>query len=466
MLIETQSLKNRKVLVVGLARSGLAAAGFLVRQEARVTVTDRKPEAELRPYLADLPDSVRRKLGGHDLEDFLNQDLLVLSPGVPLSIPEIEAARRRGIPVWSEIELACRFLSGTIIGVTGSNGKTTTTTLIGSILRRAGAAVTVAGNIGTPLISCIDNRNPDRIFVVELSSFQLETTDSLRCRIALLLNITPDHMDRYADFESYARAKARIFRNQQPGDYAVLNACDPFTDSIARKVTARPLFISSGEPPANGCFVSSGKICFAFEGIRTELLPVKRLRLKGRHNLENYLAATAAAMLLDLPRDLVAETLADFKGVEHRLEFVREIDGVAFYNDSKATNVDSVIKAIEAFDRPIVAIMGGLDKDSDFRALREPVAKEDVKSLILIGSAADKLEASLGDLVPVQRAGSMAEAVATANRLARAGDIVLLSPACASFDMFENYEHRGREFKRAVQALESALPVSYGESNG
>jgi UDP-N-acetylmuramoylalanine--D-glutamate ligase len=454
-------LEEQKVLVVGLARSGLASATFLDQKGAHVTVTDQKTETELTDYNTRLPDSIRRRLGSHNLDDFLAAELIILSPGVPTALPEIQVAKKAGIPVWSEVELAFRFLSGKIVGITGSNGKTTTTSLIGEILRNSGYPVSVAGNIGNPLIGSIDTDNPERIHIVELSSFQLENIDTFRCDISVLLNITPDHMDRYSDFSDYAAAKARILENQAHSDFAILNALDPNIRNLVLKTASKPVFFTSEGDLPEGCFTRQDNICFKWADSDPVLFPKNIIRLKGSHNLENCLAAISVAMVLQVSPELIRESLANFSGVEHRLEYVANIAGVDYYNDSKATNVDSVLKALNAFNRPVVAIMGGLDKGTDFSPLVDSV-KRRVKAVILIGSAAEKLASALEGAAPIRRADSMENAVFVASDLAESGDTILLSPACASFDMFENFEHRGRTFKQAVYSLNKSMTISHG----
>ncbi len=445
-------VEGKNVLVVGLARSGLASANFLAGRGAEVTVTDIKDAASLGTFVSQLAPGVKQALGGHRLEDFLRPDFIVLSPGVPLRIDELQAAARAGVPIYSEIELAFRFLQGRLVGVTGSNGKTTTTTLIGQCFKSAGKDYAVAGNIGTPLISLASESSPSRTLVVELSSFQLETVDRLKCDISVLLNVTPDHLDRYPDFAAYAQAKERIFRNQTRNDFAVLNADDPHCARLTGGLTGRPMLFSRRRRLAEGVFVEDETIRICWEGRSIDLMPVREIRLRGNHNLEYVLAATAVAYLAGLDPEAVAEAVRSFPGVEHRLEPVRRLNSVDYYNDSKATNVDAATQALRAFDQPLIVIMGGLDKNGDFGALADLV-RESVKRLILIGAATEKIDAALGDLVPVFKASSMEDAVSFARREAREGDVVLLAPACASFDMFDNYEHRGRVFKSLVNAL-------------
>lgn len=452
---KTVQLTDRKILVVGLARSGTAAANFLINRGARVTVTDLKSESGLTAALEHLSSPVQLSLGGHHLQDFISADTIVLSPGVPRSIPELQQAASAGVEIMSEVELAYRFLQGPFVGVTGSNGKTTTTTLIGAILEKAGKRHVVAGNIGTPLTSLIDDSSINRketIFVVELSSFQLETISQLRCKIALLLNITPDHMDRYPSFEAYCSAKGRIFQNQTIQDFAIINSDDPNTHAVAANVRSRVLPFSSSRKLAEGAYLEQGNIIISWDGQCSPILALEDIRLKGAHNIENTLAASAAAFFLGVSLASVKNTVREFKGVHHRLEWVGNLRGVDFYNDSKATNVESAIRAIQSFETPLTLIMGGLDKGTDFSPLRKAISNN-VLRVILLGRASEKLASTLQGLVEIERTASMEEAVHRAFQLAPAGSVVLLSPACASFDMFQDYEERGRVFTQLVQAL-------------
>ncbi len=445
-------LSHKRVLVAGLARSGVAAANLLLSKGARVRVTDLKPAGELREQLSRLQGKVETTLGGHRVEDFLNTDLIVLSPGVPSDIRPLREARSEGIAMLPEVELGFHFLDGPLIGVTGSNGKTTTTTLIGEMFESAGSAVAVAGNIGTPL-SEIALLRPESVTtsVVELSSFQLEMVQQFQAGIALVLNISPDHLDRHESLESYVDAKRRILLTQRAGDWAVLNADDPVTFAMKSRTRGRACLFSR-RPLKQGICVEAGHVIARLEGGEETLLPVSEIAIRGQHNLENVLAAAAAAFLSGIPGPAVAQAVRDFKGVEHRLERVADVDGVSYYNDSKATNVDSARRALESFSGPIVLIMGGLDKGGDFRRL-EGLVKERVRGLILIGSAAGKIKNALGRSTVVSKAKDLEEAVEQASRCALPGDAVLLAPGCASFDMFRNYEHRGRVFKESVARI-------------
>jgi UDP-N-acetylmuramoylalanine--D-glutamate ligase len=446
-------LAGKKVLVVGLARTGIATALFCAERGARVMATEERTEAQLPECAAKLRAAgVQLEMGGHRAETFAEQDLIVPSPGVSPLMPALAAARAVGVPVWSEIELAWRFLRGRLICITGSNGKTTTTSLIGHILETAGLPVQVAGNIGTPLISRVDISSDTSFTVVEASSFQLELISAFRPDIGVLLNVTADHLDRHGSIEAYGAAKARMFENQTERDAAVVNADDAVAPRYAPDVP-RVFWFSREKHVASGCYVRGEEVVFRCDGAESVLLERKLIGLRGRHNLENVLAAAAAAKLAGVEPAAIAEGVRTFAGVEHRIEYVATISGVEYFNDSKATNVDATIKALDAFPGNVLVILGGKDKGSDFRILRQPLRSQ-ARMALLIGDAADKIEAELAGVVPVERAGTLARAVEIASGRARMGDTVLLAPACASFDQFDNYEHRGRVFKQLVRELE------------
>jgi len=448
-------LRGERVLVVGLARTGLATALFCAARGARVTASEQRSAAQLGDVAGRLRQAgCALELGGHTNQTFLAQDLIVPSPGVPLALPGLAAAREAGIPIWSEIELAGRFLRGRLVAITGSNGKTTTTSLAGHILAGAGIPVIVAGNIGTPLISCVEATADRSVTVAEVSSFQLELIDSFRPDVAVMLNLTPDHLDRHASFEDYCRAKARIFENQTESDAAVLHADDPV---VARWAPSRPrlYWFSRTRHVAAGAGLRDGRIVFRDYGGETALFERRDIGLRGEHNVENVLAAVSAAWLAGAPPSAIAGGVRSFPGVEHRLEFVAAIGGVDFFNDSKATNVDATLKALRAFPGRLLVILGGKDKGSDYAPLIEPL-RQRAKLVLLIGAAAEKIEAHIGASVPAVRAATLDRALALAWERAQPGDTVLLAPACASFDQFDNYEHRGRVFKQLVRALETA----------
>ena len=446
-------LAGKQVLVVGLARTGIATALFCAERGARVTASEARFEPEIAETAAKLRAAgVTLELGGHRAETFARQDLIVPSPGVPLMMPALAAAHAIGIPVWSEIELAWRFLRGRLICITGSNGKTTTTSLIGHILETARLPVQVAGNIGTPLISRVDLSCDAGFTVVEASSFQLESISAFRPDIAVLLNITPDHLDRHGSIEAYGGTKARMFENQTEEDAAVINADDAVAPQYAPS-GPRVFWFSRQKRVASGCYLRDDEIVFRTDGTETILLERQAIGLRGSHNLENVLAAAAAARLAGVEPDAIAGGVRSFAGVEHRIEYVATISGVEYFNDSKATNVDATLKALDAFSGNVLVILGGKDKGSDYRILRQAL-RSHARMALLIGSAADKIEAELAGVIPVERAETLARAVEAASLHARPGDTVLLAPACASFDQFENYEHRGRVFKQLVRELE------------
>ncbi len=490
-------LKNKRVLVVGLGRSGLAAARFLKARGARVTVSDSRPAATVAELPQLLDEGIMVEAGSHGLLTFRRQDFIVVSPGIPLSVPELRTVRALGMRIIGELELGTQFLAGEIVAVTGSNGKTTTTSLLGEIFQASGRPTLVGGNIGLPVVEMVaesialaqrmspgeekadpsatlrddnskreggserdDNleREGDRGVwsVLEVSSFQLETIESFRPRIALVLNITPDHLDRHGSFENYAAAKARITENQTAEDFLILNAEDKATQRVAAKTEARIFWFSPRRQVKQGAFVHGETIFFrAAEGREPEpVMPVTEIPLAGAHNVENVLAAVAAAKLAGVPSEVIRRAVKAFRAVEHRLEFVRELGGVRFYNDSKATNVDATAKALEAFAGGVHIILGGKDKDSDYRTLL-PLLQSRARTVITIGSAAEKIETQLAGLVKIERAVTLDRAVAFAHEYAIAGDVVLLAPACSSFDQFENYEHRGRAFKDLVHGLQS-----------
>jgi UDP-N-acetylmuramoylalanine--D-glutamate ligase len=445
-------LKGKRVLVVGLARTGIATVRFCANLGAIVTATDEQPEERLATAVQTLRAvGIALEFGGHRSEIFENQDLIVLSPGVSAKLPPLEAVRLRGIPVWSEIELASRFLRGRLIAITGSNGKTTTTSLVGHILKTANIPTLVGGNIGVPLISLVDSSSDSTVTVLEASSFQLEAIAEFRAEIAVLLNLTPDHLDRHASFEEYARAKLRIFENQHENDDAILNADDP---EVAKRFPARPQvhWFSRQKRVASGAYVRDGLIVVRTDGIEEPIMQREEIPLRGDHNLENVLAACIAARLAGAHLSAIAEGVRTFPGVEHRIEFVAEINGVKFYNDSKATNVDATLKAVTAFPSPLIVILGGKDKGSPYTPLVDPLRKN-ARLVLLIGAATEKIAAELSGAFPIINAGTLDRAVEIAFERAQPGDTVLLAPACSSFDQFENFEHRGRVFKELVASL-------------
>ena len=448
-------LKNKRVLVVGLGKSGKSAALFLRDRGARVTVSDSRSAEALAGEIPALLDAgIMVETGGHGLLTFRRQDLIVVSPGVPCDTPELKQVRAFGLPIIGELELASRFLQGQIVAITGSNGKTTTTALLGKIFADAGGPTLVGGNIGTPVIDLIAQSTPQTISVLEVSSFQLETVVEFRPHIAVVLNITQDHLDRHGTFENYAAMKARITAQQTAEDFFVLNAEDKPTQMLAARTKAQVFWFSGRRAIKQGAFVHGESIVFLpREGARPEpVMPVAEIPLKGAHNVENVLAAVCAARLGGVAAESIRASVAGFKAVEHRLEFVATVRGVAFFNDSKATNVDATRKALEAFPGGVHLILGGKDKNSDYTELAD-LLRARVKTVYTIGSAAEKIERHLAGVVKIVSAGTLDAAVRQAAQLAVAGDVVLLAPACASFDQFTSYEHRGRVFKELVQGL-------------
>jgi UDP-N-acetylmuramoylalanine--D-glutamate ligase len=445
-------LRKMRVLAIGLARTGVATALFCVKHNATVTATDTRPESELGDAPVKLREAgVTLELGGHVEKTYLTQDLIIPSPGVPADDPLLVKARSKGITIWSEIELAYRFMEGELIGITGSNGKTTTTTLVHHILKTAGKKSILAGNVGTPLIACVEEMNATTISVAELSSFQLELTDKFRPDIAVFLNLTPDHLDRHKTLEAYAAAKARIFAKQTELDAAVLNADDPPTVALAPKKPQLFWFSRQNRVDKGAC-VRGEDVVIVHGGKEEFVMKFAEIPLPGAHNLENVLAAATAARLANVDSATIGKAIKSFTAVEHRLEFVAEIGGVRYYNDSKATNVDATLKALNAFPGRILGILGGKDKGSDYIVLQQALREKAILAL-LIGAASDKIETQIAGSVAIERAGTLEHAVEIASQAAKAGDVVLLAPACASFDQFQNYEHRGRVFKELVHGL-------------
>jgi UDP-N-acetylmuramoylalanine--D-glutamate ligase len=450
----TTDLKGKRILVAGIGKSGLAAARFLKDRGARVTVSDSRPATLIAELSGLLDEGIMVETGGHGLLTFRRSDLIVVSPGVPSDVPELKQVRALGMRIIGELELGAQFLQGKIIAITGSNGKTTTTTLVGEILKAAGKPTLVGGNIGKPVTEMVPASTPETWSVLEVSSFQLETIEAFKPKIAAVLNITPDHLDRHGSFAAYAAAKTRITENQTADDFLVLNAEDEPTKLVAAHAKAQVFWFSAKRQVKRGAFVDRDAIVYrAAEGGAFEpVLPVSEIPLQGAHNVQNVCAAVAMAKLAGVDNETIRATVKAFQAVEHRLEFVRTLDGVRYFNDSKATNVDATVKAVEAFQGGIHLILGGKDKDSKY-ATMGPLLRERVKTVITIGTAAEKIERELAGVVKIESAGTMERAVPLAKELAVAGDVVLLAPACASFDQFQNYEHRGRVFKELVASL-------------
>jgi UDP-N-acetylmuramoylalanine--D-glutamate ligase len=487
-------IKDKNVTVVGLARSGIGAANLLSELGGLVTVTDIKPEGDLRESLTRLNPSVRLALGSHPEGIFTHADMVVISPGVAADILPLRSAAGRNIPVFGELELAYQIAmdglyepplsplikkdNGGFLAVTGTNGKSTTTALLDFIMQRGGYKTIVGGNIGNALTeeilkryrmhdagSLMHDKRPTAVdyIVAEVSSFQLETIKEFRPKVAALVNITPDHLDRYHSSEEYSKAKARIFENQSERDFLVLNRDDPetmrvYAEKLKVKKRERPrVSYFSRRKEVEGLYFKDGNIFCSIPDlprvpVHSALISARDIKIKGVHNLENAMAASAMALLAGCPAEAVADSLREFPGLEHRLEFVRELDGVLYYNDSKGTNVGAVIKSLESFSGRVVLIAGGRDKAGDFSQLRDSV-REKVKSLVLIGEAREKIKQALGDVTDTVMARDLTDAVNISRSVAERGDIVLLSPACASFDMFADFEDRGRRFKTIVMGM-------------
>jgi UDP-N-acetylmuramoylalanine--D-glutamate ligase len=455
-------LAGKPVLVVGLARSGVAAAEHLAAAGARVVATDRKGEGELEAAALKLAArGVALELGGHREASFTAAALVVVSPGVPWELPELAAARRAGVPVIAELELAFRRLTGRVVAVTGTKGKSTTTACLGEMLRAAGRDVRVGGNIGRPLIGMLEGATPDTVFAVEASSFQLEGTRSFRPSVAVFLNLSPDHLDRHPSFEAYAAAKARVFACQEPEDWAVVNADDPAVLELARAGRARLLAVRpAGAPaPAPGASghagFASGEARLVLAGREEALFSRAAVRPPGAHLAGDLLMAAVAARLLGATPDAIARAVAEFRGLPHVLEWVAEVAGVAYYNDSKATNVAAARASLLAFERPVLAILGGRYKGGDLGELR-PALEARARGVFTIGEARPLLAEALSGAAPLYPCAGLEEAVARAAAAARPGDAVLLAPACASFDMFRDYAARGEAFRAAVRRLAEA----------
>jgi len=452
-----QWLAGRTTAVVGLARSGVAAARLIRRLGGRVLASDSGARESLSAEARDLEHlGCALWTGGHPDAAFAGADLVVVSPGVPLELPALAAARARGVPVIGELELGWRVMEADLIAITGTNGKTTTTALTGDLVGGTVRPLLVGGNIGTPLCAHALDFPADGLVVAEASSFQLDTTELLRPRVAAVLNVTPDHLDRHKTFERYVEAKTKIFANQTPADCAVLNADDPVAASLAPRTRARVLWFSRLTPLDHGVFVRDGWIVAKLNGQVEEICPLGEIPMRGQHNVENVLAAAACALWAGLSPESIRRGIGAFRGVAHRIERVLDERGVTYYNDSKGTNVASTIKALESFAEPVILIAGGKGKGQDFGPLGQ-AARGRVRQAVLIGADRAQIRAVLEAAgVPCMDAGSMQEAVAAARSLAGVGDVVLLSPACASFDMFDSYEHRGEVFKTVVRDLTCA----------
>lgn len=459
---------RQNVLVIGAGKSGQAAARFLLRHGAAVTLTDKNIQPPGPPALQELQQKgARLVLGEYAPVAGGGFTLVVTSPGVPLNEPPLQEAQQCGLPLWGELELAWRVTRAPVVAVTGTNGKTTTTTLLGEMSRAAGFRTLVAGNIGLPLVEEVENYGPGDLVVAEVSSFQLETAHTFRPRVGLVLNLTPDHLDRHGSMENYAAAKARITLNQAPEDYLVLNHDDPWTRAMAQNTRARVIFFSRQHTLEQGVFVREGRVIARLGSREQEIMPVSQIRLPGLHNLENALAALGAMLALSVPAATLAAVLRDFPGVPHRLESVAEIDGVLYVNDSKGTNPDASSKAVAAYDRPLVLILGGRNKGNDFLPLLQQAAPK-LRALVVVGECRREImqAARKAGINPVYEAADYRQVVELARRAARPGDVVLLSPACASWDMFRNFEERGEHFKQLVRSMARPAAVPPADTPG
>ncbi len=457
---DTMELKDKLVVVVGLGRrTGVETVKFLDAAGAQVIVTDTKDQGELKEEIKALADcQVQFDLGGHSLNLILQSDLIIISPGVPVDIPLLVKARAEEIEIISEIELAYRYCKAPIVAITGTNGKTTTTTLIGQIFNATGRHTVVGGNIGRALIADVPQLEREDLVIAEISSFQLEAIKSFKPQISLFLNITPDHLDRHGSFDEYLKAKRRMAINQDQGDYAILNYDDPLVREFGEYTNANVVFFSQKTKlDLPGVYLEENKIVSNLSGKLEEIIDVDQIRIKGPHNLENALGAVAVGLLLKVDRKVLVQKLKEFSGVEHRIEDVAVIDGVRFINDSKGTNPIAAIKALETFEPPIILIAGGKDKNSDFDDFAQ-VAVKKVKAMVLLGETAEMIDSSLREFgyEAIHHVNTLENSVKVAKDLAAGEGIVLLSPACASWDMFNNYEERGELFKETVRALESS----------
>jgi UDP-N-acetylmuramoylalanine--D-glutamate ligase len=453
-------LTGKRVLIVGLGKTGRAVAGFLLRRKARVTISEKMPEKDLgnrARFWREKGAAV--ETGGHSLTAFLDAELIIPSPGAA-ALPELRMAKNAGVRVMSEIELAFRFLRGRIVGITGTNGKSTTATLAHRILKESGLKAYLAGNIRTPLISFVDKSRPEHIYVTEISSFQLEYVERFRPAVAVFLNLSLNHLDWHASFGAYARAKKRLILSQGSGDIAILNRDDRLVWALAEEAKAKIYGFSSKHKLRRGCFFLDGWIVLR-DGDEEKVLRAADIPLLGRHNQENVMAAALVGHIMGIPPRQMRLSIKSFSGLEHRLEKVLTLRRVDFVNDSKATTVDATIKALESFDRRIILILGGRDKDADFTPLRKPI-RQRVEKIILLGEAREKIRKALRRTAPIEEASSLRQAVSLSFAAASPGEIVLLAPACTSFDMFKNFEARGRAFKREVQRLKARVEEKAG----
>jgi UDP-N-acetylmuramoylalanine--D-glutamate ligase len=443
-------LKDKKVLVVGMGKTGKALCNFLFERGAKIMISEIDERNEIPEEIRDKAFHI--EIGRHTVQTFEKADLIVVSPGVPMFIEPVLKAKEKGVKVIAEIELAFSELKGEIIGITGSNGKSTTVTLTHKIISDSGRRAYLCGNIGNPLISFVKDSRDDDIYVVELSSFQLEGIEKFRPKISSILNITPDHLDRYHEFNEYVEAKKRIFVNQHEEDFAVMNLDDPISSKFEKEIKAELYFFSRERNLERGAFVQRGKIYYRDSEKDSEIMEVNKIPLIGVHNLENVLASITISVLSGVDKSGIEKSVMEFRGLEHRMEYAGRIGNVLFYNDSKATNVDASLKSIQSFDKDIVIIMGGRDKGGDFSVLKDEIKKR-VKGIVLIGEAKEKIRKTFSDICEMKEAEDMGTAVKFAFEMAYPYGIVILAPGCASFDMFKNFEHRGKVFKEEVLKL-------------
>jgi UDP-N-acetylmuramoylalanine--D-glutamate ligase len=442
-------IKGKKILVIGLGKSGEGSARFLNKRGASVTVTDNRITDELKQTAEKLKlEGIEVELGDHRLETFYGANLMVISPGVPHTMLPVKLAYESGVPLIGEIELAFQFLKTPVAAITGTNGKTTAVTLLGEIFKESGKKVFVGGNIGNPLIDFIDSGEDADVVVLELSSFQLDTIRNFRAKASAIINITDDHQDRYKDFDAYVRSKGRIFENQREEDVSVINMGDPYVADLSRVLKNRKYFID-GEDGQFGAFIKKDSITIDTLETGKFEIHTKDIKVIGKHNYENIAVASLVAASMGATVSGIKSAVTKFKGLPHRIEFVKDIKGIKYYNDSKATNTDAVNRALESFETPVILILGGRSKNNDFRLLRESVQKH-AKKVIVLGEAKDEIKRAIGDLCETTGVETLEDAVKMCVRVAVPGDVVLFSPACASFDMFNSYVHRGEEFIKLV----------------
>jgi UDP-N-acetylmuramoylalanine--D-glutamate ligase len=446
------NLKDKKIVVIGMGKTGIASARFLGSQGAQVLAVDEKPSGEWGENFDRLANEKWLTVGTYSASVLAGASMVVPSPGVPPHNDILVAAVKSNIPVVSEIELAYHFLKVPIIAVTGTNGKTTTTSLLGEILKSSGKNVFVGGNIGNPLIEYVSTQQKDDFIVAEISSFQLQWIDKFRPFIAMLLNITCDHINYHGSFDEYRRIKARVFANQTSGDFAILNAADKEQGKLLDSIRAKVTYFSSVDKVKQGIFLKGDALIYKNFAGAEEKYPLGMIKIPGLHNVENVMAAVLAARFCGCDQNSIIEAIGNFHGLSHRIEFAGEKKGIRFYDDSKGTNVGSVVRALDTFSEPVILLLGGRDKDGDFETLQNLLAKK-AKRVILFGEARDRIGSLIGDVVPAEKKTTLGEAITSAYRNALSGDVVLLSPGCASFDEFRNYKERGNYFKKVVENL-------------